>query len=131
MQKVIISAIISLTATIGLLVFANVNSYTTAQAQHTSSSKGLKRVPSTAEDFPIEGQNDVQVTFSKASKDGAGYWHVKGAIKNTSPNEINYLKPTITFFDKDNRIVGVSTCCYADQTKLESQRTQTYYYFYL
>jgi hypothetical protein len=89
-------------------------------------SGGLKQIPSETTDFPNDDANAVKVDVTTAKKDILGAYHVKGEIKNLSPDPLTYVMVTAHFYDANNQTVGVSTCCYANPTDIEPNHTSTF-----
>jgi len=102
------------------------NDDTTTTKIFAAKSGGLKQIPSVATDFPNDDASSVKVDVTTAKKDIIGAYHVKGEIKNLSPDPLNYVMVTAHFYDANNQTVGVSTCCYANPSDIEPNHTSTF-----
>ena len=78
----------------------------------------LTRIPSKSTDFP--GNNP------SAKKHVIGSYHVIGEITNNGNSTIQNVTVTAHFFDANNGLVGVSTCCYTTPISIEPGHTATF-----
>jgi hypothetical protein len=90
------------------------------------SGKGLKQMASAETDDPDDNPNAVEVHTTTAKKDILGDYHIKGEIKNLGKEALQYVKVTGHFYDSNNQIVGITSCCYTDPTEIEPGHTATF-----
>lgn len=68
----------------------------------------------------------VQVDVTSANRDYTGSYHIRGAVKNLGDIDLEFVRVTGFFYDKDNQTVGVTSCCYTDPSTIETGRTATF-----
>ncbi|MDP9290637.1 MAG: FxLYD domain-containing protein [Thermoproteota archaeon] len=93
---------------------------------NTGSSSELTQIPSKATDFPGNDQSAIQVHITSAKKDIIGSYHVMGELTNNANSTIQNVMVTAHFYDANNGLVGVSTCCYTTPISLEPGHTATF-----
>ena len=86
----------------------------------------MMKTASVGTDYPDDNHNAVEVHTTTAKKDILGDYHIKGEIKNLGKEAIQYVKVTGHFYDSNNQIVGVTSCCYTDPTDIEPGHTATF-----
>jgi hypothetical protein len=86
----------------------------------------LQQMASGASDFSNSNPGTIGISFVKTSKDIAGWYHVKGEIKNNSPNTLTSLNIKTHWYDAGMNIVGITTSGYTDPLNVESGRTATF-----
>jgi hypothetical protein len=91
-----------------------------------SSSFELTQIPSKATDFPGNDQSKIQVHITSAKKDIIGSYHVMGELTNNGNSTIHNVMVTAHFYDANNGLVGVSTCCYTTPISIEPGHTATF-----
>jgi hypothetical protein len=92
-----------------------------------SNSKGnLQQIASGVSDFSNSKPGTIGITFIKTSKDIAGWYHVKGEIRNNSPDTLTSLNIKTHWYDAGMNIVGITASGYTDPLNVESGRTATF-----
>ena len=91
-----------------------------------SSSSSLTQIPSKATDFPNNDPSAIQVHITSAKKDIIGSYHVIGEITNNGNSTIQNVMVTAHFYDANNGLVGVSTCCYTTPINIDPGHTATF-----
>jgi hypothetical protein len=84
------------------------------------------RLPSEPTDFPGNDNSTLEVLFVNVIKNSIDDYHVIGSIKNVGDETLDYVKVTAHFFDEDLKPIGITTCCYADPSDIESQHTSAF-----
>ena len=98
-----------------------------AEETHSSSSNyELTQIPSKSTDFPGNDPSAIQVHITSAKKDIIGSYHVIGEITNNGNSTIQNVMVTAHFYDANNGLVGVSTCCYTTPISIEPGHTATF-----
>lgn len=86
----------------------------------------LQQIASGVSDFSNSNPGTIGITFIKTSKDIAGWYHVKGEIRNNSPDTLTSLNIKTHWYDAGMNIVGITASGYTDPLNVESGRTATF-----
>lgn len=86
----------------------------------------LQQIASGVSDFSNSNPGTIGLTFIKTSKDIAGWYHVKGEIRNNSPDTLTSLNIKTHWYDAGMNIVGITASGYTDPLNVESGRTATF-----
>jgi hypothetical protein len=76
-------------------------------ATKSSSRSSITQIPSEGLDFPDNQSSALQLSFVKANKDIAKWYHVKGEVVNSSPDTISGLNIRVKWYDENMNVVGV------------------------
>jgi hypothetical protein len=76
-------------------------------ATKSSSKSSLTQIPSEGLDFPDNQTSALQLSFVKANKDIAKWYHVKGEVTNSSPDTISGLNIRVKWYDENMNVVGL------------------------
>jgi hypothetical protein len=94
-------------------------------ATKSSSKSSITQIPSEGLDFPDNQTSALQLSFVKANKDIAKWYHVKGEIVNSSPDTISGLNIRVKWYDENMNAVGLGEG-FATPYTIEPGRSATF-----
>jgi hypothetical protein len=94
-------------------------------ATKSSSRSSITQIPSEGLDFPDNQSSALQLSFVKANKDIAKWYHVKGEVVNSSPDTISGLNIRVKWYDENMNVVGVGEG-FATPYAIEPGRSATF-----
>jgi hypothetical protein len=94
-------------------------------ATKSSSRSSITQIPSEGLDFPDNQTSALQLSFVKANKDIAKWYHVKGEIVNSSPDTISGLNIRVKWYDENMNAVGLGEG-FATPYTIEPGRSATF-----
>jgi hypothetical protein len=97
-----------------------------SSSNYVGGSSELTQIPSKSTDFPGNDQSVIQVHITSAKKDIIGSYHVIGEITNNGNSTIQNVMVTAHFYDANNGLIGVSTCCYTTPINIDPGHTATF-----
>jgi hypothetical protein len=80
---------------------------TNVVATKSSSKSSLTQIPSEGLDFPDNQTSALQLSFVKANKDIAKWYHVKGEVINSSPDTVSGVNIRVKWYDENMNVVGL------------------------
>jgi SLAP domain-containing protein len=72
------------------------------------SSEFLKAFDKSFDKLPESKSNELTISSHDSYINSIGHMHVIGEVQNNTPNVIQYVKVTGTFYDNNNKVVGTS-----------------------
>jgi len=97
-----------------------------SSSNYVGGSSELTQIPSKSTDFPGNDQSAIQVHITSAKKDIIGSYHVIGEITNNGNSTVQNVMVTAHFYDANNGLVGVSTCCYTTPINIDPGHAATF-----
>jgi hypothetical protein len=107
-------------------IFITFRTHSSGSNSDSNSKGNLQQIPSGVSDFSNSNPGTIGITFIKTSKDIAGWYHVKGEIRNNSPDTLTSLNIKTHWYDAGMNIVGITAYGYTDPLNVESGRTATF-----
>ncbi len=106
-------------------IFGIITLTTGVVATKSSSRSSLTQIPSEGLDFPDNQTSALQLSFVKANKDIAKWYHVKGEVVNSSPDTISGLNIRVKWYDENMNVVGLGEG-FATPYTIEPGRSATF-----